>query len=176
MDCVILFDAASPPTEPLARAMAEAIPGADVTVLDIDRAASLRCDLLIVGAGVRRRSGRAHRDSGSGRPEAGGDPVAAVIGSVAGLTARGVEGHWYGAFDTRRWSLLPTLWTLSEKVDTALFRQGMRPVLPARSFSLANPSAPSSAELADAAAWAGELSAATRARLRTLARVVRPTA
>lgn len=177
MDCLILYEPASGPTEQLARAMAEAMPGADVTLVDIGHVCPIRCDLLIVGAGAWGRSSRPSRWAHRGRQaDVSRDPLGGVIEAVAGVTARGVEAHWYGAFDARRWTLLPSLGSVSERIDTALFRQGLRPVLPARSFPLANPSAPSSAELADAAAWAGELSAATRARLRTLARAVRPTA
>ncbi|WP_378146344.1 hypothetical protein ACFJGV_01665 [Cnuibacter sp. UC19_7] len=175
MDCLILYEAASPPTEALARAMADSLPGSDVTVLDLDHSGPARCDLLIVGAGVRGRPGLWWRGR-AGFPESDGSSRTDVRGTVSALTVRGVQAHWYGAFDTRPWSILPRVGSLADRLDTALFRQGLRPALPARSFPLATVAAPSSAELIDAAAWAGELYAVTRARLRVLARVVRPSA
>ncbi|AXH36074.1 hypothetical protein DVJ78_12185 [Humibacter sp. BT305] len=77
--------------------------------------------------------------------------------------------HWYGAFDTRNWTLLPPLHPASARLDRTLFRQGLRPVLSSRSFPITNPSEPSARELADAESWARDLywAALTRKRLLT---------
>lgn len=168
MHYLILYDAASSPTSELARAMGQAMPRPHVGLMPLQAGQQLtECDLLIVGVGTHRSSpGSASRPTRQGPQPATPHRVDEMLTELA----RAPPG-WCtdGAFDTRNWTLLPPLHPASARLDRTLFRQGLRPVLPSRSFPITNPSEPSARELADAESWARDLywAALTRKRLLT---------